>query len=72
MFCLLITVDSTGIIAGMHVVEDIYVFIHRVIMEKVVARLVGFEPTTHGFEDRYSDPLSYRRTISRLHLLTLP
>ena len=25
------------------------------------ARLVGFEPTTHGFEDRYSDPLSYRR-----------
>lgn len=27
-----------------------------------MARLVGFEPTTHGFEDRYSDPLSYRRT----------
>ena len=24
---------------------------------------MGFEPTTHGFEDRYSDPLSYRRMI---------
>ena len=34
-------------------------------------RLVGFEPTTHGFEDRYSDPLSYRRTISNLQTLTL-
>jgi hypothetical protein len=32
---------------------------------------VGFEPTTHGFEDRYSDPLSYRRTISNLQTLTL-
>ena len=37
-----------------------------------MARPEGFEPSTIGFEDRYSDPLSYGRMLaSQLYVFKL-